>query len=94
MAGAQPGTAGLVGRVAELERCDRFIERVLVGRGTLLLISGEAGIGKTALVAEISARASAHGAAVAIGLSPPVSLARCDPLDGTPGHACLRRRRR
>jgi len=38
MAGAPPGTAGLVGRGAELQRGERLIDDALGGHGTLLLI--------------------------------------------------------
>lgn len=43
----------LYGREREIEAALQAFERVSEGRGELLLISGEAGIGKTALVAEL-----------------------------------------
>jgi hypothetical protein len=56
-----------LGPFAELKRCERFIERALSGQGTMILISGEAGIGKTALTAAVGERAQARGAAFAVG---------------------------
>jgi DNA-binding CsgD family transcriptional regulator/tetratricopeptide (TPR) repeat protein len=76
MAGAARDTAGLVGRDAELRRGDRLIDEAVGSHGTLLLIRGEAGIGKTALSAELGRRAVARGAAFAVG--------RCYEGAGTP----------
>jgi len=52
----------LVGRDEQLARLRTALESSLQGRGRLALISGDAGIGKTALAEEISAAASAAGA--------------------------------
>jgi ABC-type oligopeptide transport system substrate-binding subunit/class 3 adenylate cyclase len=43
----------LVGRADELERARRTVELVLSGSGGILLVGGEAGIGKSRLVAEV-----------------------------------------
>lgn len=40
----------LVGREHELRELEAYLDGVAVGRGSTLLISGEAGVGKTALV--------------------------------------------
>jgi len=52
------GGAGLVGRAAELAAVERLLGGAATGRGSALLIAGEAGVGKSALVAAamVSAR--------------------------------------
>lgn len=77
MAAAQaPPLPTIFGREREVTLGARLIDDALAGRGALLLISGEAGIGKTALAQAISAAAAARGAAVRIG--------RCYDLTETP----------
>jgi DNA-binding SARP family transcriptional activator len=46
-----------VGRDPQLRRLGGFLERALAGRGQVVLVSGEAGWGKTRLLAEFSHRA-------------------------------------
>src|SRR5690242_1897648 len=46
----------LVGRRAELGRLAEAVQRARCGSGGILLISGDAGIGKSRLVAELAAR--------------------------------------
>ncbi len=50
-----------VGRAAELETVARIVERVRDGEGVTLVVSGEAGIGKTTLMHEARTRSSADG---------------------------------
>lgn len=57
----------LVGRGAEVAAVERRLTAAKDGRGALVLISGEAGIGKTSLAAAAGERARAMGAAVAVG---------------------------
>jgi hypothetical protein len=57
----------LVGRGRELAQLDTSLEQALAGRGGLILLTGEPGIGKTALAREFVERASARGAAWAWG---------------------------
>jgi DNA-binding SARP family transcriptional activator len=72
---ATPGTASpiahattaLVGRTAELERLARALTAALAGQGRLVEVVGEAGIGKSRLVAELAAQASAMGVRVIVG---------------------------
>jgi adenylate cyclase len=54
-------TLPMVGRVAELEIARRKIAETLQGRGQVLTISGEAGLGKTRFVTEIIKLADAAG---------------------------------
>ncbi len=54
----------LVGRERELELLSHQLEQTLTGHGRLVLISGEAGIGKTALVDEVAHGSRQRGALV------------------------------
>jgi hypothetical protein len=67
----------LIGRAHALAVAERELDRVVAGRGGLMLISGEAGIGKSALAAEVGSAASHRGALVAV--------AACTDTEGTPG---------
>jgi DNA-binding SARP family transcriptional activator len=58
----EAGVGGLVGRRAELEAAEHH-----VGIGSLLVVRGEAGIGKTRFVEELEARLHRQGAAVVVG---------------------------
>ena len=66
--------AGLVGRSADLALVGGLVGDVVSGRGRCLLIEGEAGIGKSALVAQAVADAEVLGCEVLLG--------RCDELGG------------
>ncbi|MFG1991525.1 ATP-binding protein [Actinoplanes sp. NPDC048988] len=68
--------AALVGRVAEVVALDRLRAGAERGEGAVVLVTGEAGAGKTALVEEAAARASAAGMAILAG--------RADPDEGAP----------
>jgi DNA-binding NarL/FixJ family response regulator len=68
--------ASLVARVPEVVALDRLRAAAAAGRGALALLLGEAGIGKTALVEEAVARATAAGT--------PVLTGRADPDEGAP----------
>jgi hypothetical protein len=59
----------LLGRAAVLDRADAMIDELFTrsGRGGLLWVHGEAGIGKTALLTEVGVRAEAAGATVLRG---------------------------
>ncbi len=60
-------TTGLVGRVAELAGLSAALDRAADGRGGVLLVRGEAGIGKTRLVEELAGRARARDMTVLRG---------------------------
>jgi class 3 adenylate cyclase/tetratricopeptide (TPR) repeat protein len=56
--------AGFVGRAIELEELCHACDEAIEGRGQLVLIGGDAGIGKTRLAEEVRGYASARGAQV------------------------------
>lgn len=57
----------LIGRSNELERLHAGLRLAREGRSSALLISGEAGVGKTRLMAEVAELAEAEGAVVLLG---------------------------
>src|SRR5829696_6944539 len=59
--------APLVGRAEELTRLTGAVERARTGRPAAVLLAGDAGVGKTRLLAELCGRARAAGATVLIG---------------------------
>jgi len=69
-AGAGPGQAawaGLVGRSDVLAQLRRAVEDAAGGRGRLVLLTGEAGIGKTSVAAQAAADADGRGTRVVWG---------------------------
>ncbi|WP_257922706.1 ATP-binding protein, partial [Amycolatopsis iheyensis] len=74
----RPSAPGLVGRAAELARLGEAWRTAAAGRAGIVLVRGDAGVGKTRLVAELAGLAGAEGAIVATG--------RCF---GTPGRLAL-----
>ena len=75
-AASLPAALPLVGRERQLAVLRDALARALAGRGSLVLIGGEAGIGKTALAEALLAEAAAQGATVLVG--------RCYDLAETP----------
>ncbi|WP_460494787.1 AfsR/SARP family transcriptional regulator [Dactylosporangium cerinum] len=67
---------GLVGRDAELRTIDELLTGTATGRGRLVLVSGSPGIGKSALLRELAARATGLvGTGTGVdGEAPPVFL--------------------
>jgi tetratricopeptide (TPR) repeat protein/DNA-binding PadR family transcriptional regulator len=65
-----------VNRTAELDRLSEVLETVLDGSPRFVLLSGEAGIGKTTLISEFEDRARERGVAFARG--------RCESTGGDP----------
>jgi len=70
-----PTLAPIVGRTAELQVVSAAYARVTAGQAQVLLITGEAGIGKTRLVEELTSRvrSSGGGARVRVGESAPMT---------------------
>ena len=68
--GAVPGrtlSAPFLGRTAELERLTAALSRAAAGEPNAVIIGGEAGVGKSSLVRELTRRATAAGAWVLVG---------------------------
>src|SRR5918911_738796 len=64
---ARWGDAPLVGRAGELARLLAAVDRAVAGRASAVLVAGDAGVGKTRLLDELAARATARGARVLVG---------------------------
>src|SRR5262245_26512063 len=71
-------TAAFVGRERELRALLAALDDALAGRGRLVLLEGEPGIGKTRLADELAARARERGAGVLWG--------RCWEAGGAPAY--------
>ncbi|HYB26189.1 MAG TPA: AAA family ATPase [Solirubrobacteraceae bacterium] len=57
----------LVGRAAELDALERLLARAASGSGRAVLVTGEAGIGKSRLVSELEERARGRDVRVLVG---------------------------
>ena len=68
-----PKLVPIVGRTAELRIMSAAYARVMAGQSQVVLITGEAGIGKTRLVEELTGRSAADGARVRVGESAPMA---------------------
>jgi DNA-binding SARP family transcriptional activator len=75
---SRSGAGVFVGRERELARLVATLEDALAGRGRLVLVAGEPGIGKSRLNDELIAKARARGARVLIG--------RCWEAGGAPAY--------
>jgi DNA-binding NarL/FixJ family response regulator len=72
----------LVGREQESTRLQTALERAIGGQGSSVLVSGEAGIGKTTLVQSLAAEARSRGAGIYAGA--------CYDLTATPPYGLWR----
>jgi class 3 adenylate cyclase len=70
--------APLVGRVRELMELEASLEEALAGRGSVVLVTGEPGIGKSRLADELAGRSIERGARVLWG--------RCWEAGGAPAY--------
>jgi class 3 adenylate cyclase len=61
------GEAPLVGRHREISHLESWIETVFAGGHGIAVVEGDAGVGKSAVLAEVCATAAAHGADVLTG---------------------------
>jgi DNA-binding CsgD family transcriptional regulator len=64
---ARIGATRFVGRVGELARLTAAVRSAAEGEPAIMLVGGDAGVGKTRLVTEFSARAEEQGALVLVG---------------------------
>ncbi|WP_328526432.1 BTAD domain-containing putative transcriptional regulator [Kribbella sp. NBC_00359] len=71
-----PAAAGLVGRDGHLNGLTEHLVNASAGRGVAILVTGEPGIGKTALARALTATAAAMGLKTGWG--------RCDGAEGAP----------
>jgi hypothetical protein len=75
MATSGPPASGLLGRRSECETLDRLVVGVRAGRGQVLVLRREAGIGKTALLEYLLDRASGCRIARVAGIESEIELA-------------------
>jgi DNA-binding SARP family transcriptional activator len=75
---SDPRLAVFVGRERELAELEAALAQALAGRGRVVLLAGEPGIGKTRLADELATRAKAGGATVLVG--------RCWEAGGAPAY--------
>ena len=74
----QRGREAFIGRAAELDVLDAALRRAEVGDGSIVLVAGEPGIGKSSLIDHFATTAPARGARVAWG--------RCWEAGGAPAY--------
>jgi AAA ATPase-like protein len=70
--GGRVASPTFVGRIEELQGLEAARERVADGKPAVVLVGGEAGVGKTRLVAELTARCANDGTRVLAGGCVPV----------------------
>ena len=69
------GTGGLIGRRAECHTLDLLVQATRSGQSQVLVVHGEAGVGKTALLDDLNAQASGCRVLRVAGSQPDVKLA-------------------
>src|SRR6266700_2698220 len=73
--GIRGSAAGLTGRLSECRVLDRFVAGVRAGKGQALVVRGEPGVGKTALLDYLAGRAAGCRVARAAGVQSEMELA-------------------
>lgn len=73
---AESSQASLFGRDVELAMIDRSVESVVQGRGSIVLIQGDPGIGKSSLLNEFVLRARQQGFATSTAFGDPLGARR------------------
>src|SRR3954471_5654092 len=68
-------TPGLLGRASECDTLDRLVATVRAGQSAVLVVRGEAGVGKSALLASLIERASGCRIVRAAGVESEMELA-------------------
>jgi predicted ATPase len=80
--------AELLGRAEECAALDRLLSQVLAGESRVIVLRGDAGVGKSALITYLSARAAGWRVATVVGVESEMELAfsgvhqLCAPLLG------------
>src|SRR3712207_2362405 len=88
----RPPSSGLLDRVGEREALERLVAEVRAGQSRVLVLRGEAGVGKTALLGHLSAAAEGCRVARAAGVESEMELpfaglhALCAPMLDRLGH--------
>lgn len=70
------GAAGLTGRISERDMLARLVDAVRAGESQALVVRGDPGVGKTALLEHLTGRASGSGCRVprAVGVQSEMEL--------------------
>src|ERR687894_1506283 len=75
MRDGHPSPSGLLDREGERDALERLVAGVRAGQGRALVLRGEAGVGKTALLGHLSAAADGCRVARAAGVESEMELA-------------------
>src|SRR5512133_3521174 len=92
MVDAHRSSSGLIDRVSERDVLEQLVAGVSAGQSRVLVLRGEAGVGKTALLGHLSAAAQGCRTARAAGVESEMELpfaglhALCAPMLGRIGH--------
>jgi len=70
--GGRVASPTFIGRIEELQTLEAARVRAATGEPAVVLVGGEAGVGKTRLIAELTAHCAADGARVLHGGCPPI----------------------
>jgi hypothetical protein len=82
-AAAGTGRPPLLGRCAEVAALDAMLTDALAGRSQVLILRGEPGIGKSALLGRLSERLDGWRLAHAVGVESELELVHCPACEST-----------